>query len=100
MRATRDGRRARCASAALALLLGLLPGCQSARSWQACPGVYSGVRYYSDQRPDLPLDGKIFFSFDLPLTLLADTLALPFTGFAKRERPTGGYPVGCRWAGG
>ncbi|MDJ0852899.1 MAG: hypothetical protein QNK04_31400 [Myxococcota bacterium] len=75
-----------------------LAGCQSVRSWQDCPGVYSGVRYYSDQRPELPVDGKIFFSLDLPLTAVADTLALPATAFAKPSRRTGGYPVGCRWA--
>ena len=80
------------------LALGLLSGCQSARSWQDCPGIYSGVRYFRDQARELPVDGKIAFSLDLPLTVVADTLALPFTSFAERKPPVAGYPVGCRWA--
>lgn len=75
-------------------------GCQSVRSWdQGCPGLYSGVKYYGDQVGELPYDGRIFFTFDLPLTAVVDTLALPFTAFATPRRPSGGYPVGCRWAG-
>jgi uncharacterized protein YceK len=82
---------------AVALLLAL-PGCQSVRSWSRCPGIYSGVRYYADQLPELPFDGKVFFTLDAPLSALADTLALPATAFARPEMPRGGYPIGCRWA--
>lgn len=89
--------RSLCVGAALTLGLW---GCQSTRSWQqGCPGVYSGVKYYSDQLPTLPIDGKIFFSIDLPLTAVVDTLALPVTAFIGPERPVLGYPVGCKWAG-
>ena len=57
------------------------------------------MRYYSDQVPELPADGKALFTLDLPLTAIVDTLALPVTGFVKRGvAPKGGYPVGCRWA--
>jgi len=74
-------------------------GCQSTRSWnQGCPGVYSGIKYYGDQIGELPLDGRLFFSIDLPLTAVVDTLALPFTAFADPRRPKGGFPIGCRWA--
>ncbi len=53
-------------------------GCQTSRSWeQGCPGVYSGIRYYADQVGGLPVDGKIFFTLDLPLTAVADTTLLP-----------------------
>ena len=92
LRAARHGVVAAC------LVLWLL-GCQSARSWeQGCPGVYSGVRYYNDQRPELPWDGKVFFTIDLLPTVAVDTLALPVTAFAKPEKPKGGFPVGCKWA--
>lgn len=75
-------------------------GCQSTRSWQqGCPGVYSGIKYYGDQIGELPYDGRIFFTLDLPLTTVVDTLALPFTAFATPRKPVGGYPIGCRWAG-
>ena len=75
-------------------------GCQTTRSWvQGCPGVYSGVRYYSDQFAWLPFDGKVFFSFDLPLSAVVDTIALPVTIFASPSRPAAGFPRGCRWAG-
>ena len=74
-------------------------GCQTTRSFeQGCPGIYSGVRYYSDQVGDLPADGKIFFSFDLPLSAVLDTLLLPATAFMEQEKPPLGWPVGCRWA--
>ena len=77
----------------------LLTSCQATRSWQdGCPGVYSGARYYSDITPTVPLDGKLFFTLDLIPTLVLDTLAIPVTAFVKREKPTGGYVVGCRWA--
>ncbi len=56
-------------------------GCQTSRSWQqGCPGVYSGVRYYRDQVGELPVDGKIFFTLDLPLTAVADTILLVVLG--------------------
>lgn len=91
------------ALAARALLLATAlasVGCQSVRSWRDCPGAYSGVRYYADQLDWLPLDGKIFFTVDLPLSAVADTLAVPVTAFVEPERPVGGYPRGCRWADG
>jgi len=76
----------------------LLVGCQSTRSWQqGCPGIYSGVRYYADIRPEVPWDGQIFFTIDLIPTSIVDTLALPVTAFLKPKRPPGGFPVGCRW---
>jgi len=85
--------------AGLALLLALaLPGCQSLRSWEQCPAVYSGLRYYGDQLPELPADGKAFFTLDLPLTTIFDTLALPVTAFADPDPPPGGFTIGCRWA--
>ena len=74
-------------------------GCQSTRSWsQGCPGVYSGVKFYQEQIDEVPMDGRIFFTLDLPFTLIADTLALPVTAFAEPKSPPGGYPVGCKWA--
>ncbi len=90
-------RRSALVLLALCALLAL-PGCQSLRSWESCPGVYSGVRYYGDQVSELPFDGKAFFTIDLPFTALADTLALPFTSFAEPQFPPGGFAVGCRWA--
>ena len=85
--------------AALALCLALSLGCQTTRSFgQGCGGVYSGVRYYRDQVDSIPLDGKIFFTFDLPLSAVFDTLLLPFSWLADPEPPPGGFPIGCRWA--
>ena len=85
-------------AAVLVLLPGWL-GCQSIRSWQqGCPGVYSGVKYYGEQIGELPYDGRIFFSIDLPLTAIVDTLALPVTAFATPQPPSGGYALGCKWA--
>ncbi len=76
-----------------------MPACQTARSWdEGCPGIYSGLRYYSDQLDSLPLDGKIFFTLDLPLTTVADTLVLPASAFAKPTRPKYGFTAGCTWA--
>jgi hypothetical protein len=46
----------------------------------------------------LPVDGKIFFTFDLPITIAADTALLPMSVFMKPERPTGGFASGCKWA--
>ncbi len=74
-------------------------GCQTSRSWEkGCPGVYSGVRYYRDQLGGLPVDGKIFFTLDLPLTIAADTALLPVSVFAKPKRPLYGFASGCTWA--
>ena len=82
-----------------AWLLIAVSGCQSMRSWQqGCPDVYSGVRFYSEQLPELPFDGKVFFSVDLLPTLLVDTLALPVTAFSDPLPPPEGYSLGCRWA--
>jgi uncharacterized protein YceK len=82
-----------------AVLVGSMMGCQTARSWNAgCPGVYSGVRYFASQQSTLPWDGKIFFTFDLPLTLVADTIALPVSSWIDRKRPEAGWVAGCRWA--
>lgn len=95
--------KSRAALRRAGLALALLPwsfGCQSTRSWsQGCPGVYSGVKYYRDQVSRLPFDGKVFFTIDLPLSAVVDTLALPFTAFAKRKEPRGGFAPGCQWAG-
>ncbi len=74
-------------------------GCSSVRSWDQCPGPYSGVRYNRERFGQVPLDGKLFFTLDLPLTAVFDTLALPASAFANPKRPTGGFPAGCRWAG-
>ncbi len=74
-------------------------GCQTSRSWEkGCPGVYSGVRYYRDQVGGLPVDGKIFFTLDLPATIAADTILLPVSVFMKPKRPKYGFPPGCTWA--
>ena len=74
-------------------------GCQTTRSFQhECPGVYSGVRYYGDQIGGVPFDGKLFFTVDLPLSAVVDTLLLPITSFIDRAPQLGGYPPGCRWA--
>jgi uncharacterized protein YceK len=82
-----------------AVLLGSMVGCQTVRSWDAgCPGIYSGVRYFASQRDSLPWDGKVFFTFDLPLTMVTDTLLLPASAFVDRKRPVAGWVPGCRWA--
>ena len=74
-------------------------GCQTSRSWEkGCPGPYSGVRYYRERMGQLPVDGKIFFTFDLPITIAADTALLPMSVFMKPKRPTGGFASGCKWA--
>ncbi len=73
-------------------------GCQTSRSWEkGCPGAYSGVRYYRDQVGGLSVDGKIFFTLDLPLTIAADTALLPVSVFVKPKRPKGGFASGCTW---
>ncbi len=76
-----------------------LLGCQTGRSWEeGCPGVYSGVRYYWDQVDALPVDGKLFFTLDLPLTTVADTILLPVSVFMEPKRPKYGFAPGCTWA--
>jgi uncharacterized protein YceK len=87
--------------ALIAMLVLVLPlgGCQTLRSYlSGCPGVYSGVRYFADQYDWLPLDGKVFFAIDLPISAVADTLALPVTFFVDPPLATQrGLPRGCRW---
>jgi uncharacterized protein YceK len=76
-----------------------LLGCQTARSWsEGCPGVYSGVRYFEDHVGEQPIDGRIFFVLDLPVSAAVDTALLPATVFMKPKRPSGGFLPGCRWA--
>ena len=76
-----------------------LLGCQTARSWsEGCPGVYSGVRYFRDHVSWLPVDGKIFFLLDLPLSAAMDTVLLPIAIFVEPERPPSGFARGCEWA--
>ena len=83
----------------VAALMASVTGCQTARSWNSgCPGVYSGVRYFTNQQNSLPWDGKVFFMLDLPLTAVADTGLLPGSALTKRARPPGGWVPGCRWA--
>jgi uncharacterized protein YceK len=65
---------------------------------QGCPGVYSGIRYYRDHVQELPPDGKIFFTLDLPLTMVADTILLPVSVFMEPTRPKYGFAPGCTWA--
>jgi uncharacterized protein YceK len=82
----------------VALILSVT-GCQTARSWDSgCPGVYSGVRYFASQQSSLPWDGKLFFMLDLPLTVVGDTLLLPFAAVVEPDRPPGGWVPGCQWA--
>lgn len=86
--------------AVAAALAATIVGCQSVRSWeQGCPGVYSGVKYYGETLPESSWDEAIAASIDLPLSALIDTLALPFTSFAKPKEGPGGFPLGCKWAG-
>ena len=47
---------------------------------------------------ELPFDGKIFFTLDLPLTAVADTALLPVSVFMKPKRPKYGFSPGCTWA--
>ncbi len=84
----------------VAVLLSIsIAGCQTTRSWKyGCPGVYSGMRYFASQRSSLPWDGKVFFTLDLPLTIVADTLLLPASAWVEPTRPKGGWVPGCRWA--
>ena len=95
----RRGRPARARWWALLACSLLALGCQTTRSFQhECPGVYSGVRYYGDQIGGVPFDGKLFFTIDLPLSAVVDTLLLPVTSFIDRPPKPEGYPPGCRWA--
>ena len=84
----------------LALLLSFgVGGCQTLRSWHhGCAAAYSGVRFYSDQLDWLPWDGKVFFTIDLPISAVVDTVALPATAFLDPEAPPEGFVRGCRWA--
>lgn len=76
-----------------------LLGCQTARSWsEGCPGVYSGVRYFQDHVSWLPLDAKIVFLIDLPVSAAMDTVLLPITIFMEPKRPPRGFAHGCEWA--
>jgi len=82
-----------------ALLLVSIAGCQTTRSWNdGCPGVYSGLRYFASQRDTLPWDGQVFFTLDLPLTFVADTLLLPASAWVDPVEPRSGWVPGCRWA--
>ncbi len=75
-----------------------LLGCQTTRSWdEGCPGVYSGVRYFEDHVSELPIDGRIFFLLDLPVSAAMDTALLPIAVFMKPHRPNYGFQSGCRW---
>jgi uncharacterized protein YceK len=85
-------------SSLTALLLLTTAGCQTTRSWtDGCPGVYSGIRYFASQRGSLPWDGKVFFTLDLPLTLVVDTLLLPASVWVAPVEPPSGWVPGCRW---
>ncbi len=76
----------------------LLLGCQTIRSWdEGCPGVYSGVRYFEDQVSELPIDGRIFFLLDLPVSAAMDTALLPVAIFMTPKRPPHGFMAGFRW---
>jgi uncharacterized protein YceK len=82
-----------------ALILISIAGCQTTRSWDdGCPGVYSGVRYFASQRNSLPWDGRVFFTLDLPLTVVLDTLLLPASVWVDPTVPPAGWVPGCRWA--
>ncbi len=88
-------KRGLIAAAAASLLI----GCQTNRSWNSgCPGIYSGLRFYADQIGSTPPDGKVFFTIDLPLSAIADTILLPASAWVDRREPKGGWVVGCRWA--
>jgi uncharacterized protein YceK len=93
-------RRSRVRSAVVvAIVMLLVSGCQTMRSWQDdCPGIYSGLRYYNSQIEEMPWDGKIFFGIDLPFSALLDSLLLPVSPFVERNEPPEGWVPGCRWA--
>ncbi len=92
-------RRRTISSVGVLLVCASLFGCQTTRSFSdGCPGVYSGVRYYSHQIDSMPWDGKIFFAVDLPFSAMLDTLLLPFTSFTDPERPPEGWVPGCAWS--
>ena len=56
------------------------------------------MRYFEDQVGALPIDGRIFFILDLPVSAAVDTALLPATVFMKPRRPRNGFSPGCRWA--
>lgn len=96
---TPRGPRTRALAGLAGLALLALPACQSVSSWQGgCAAAYSGVRYFKEQYVWLPLDGKIFFTLDLPFTALVDTLAIPVTYWFDPTPPIIGFVRGCRWA--
>jgi uncharacterized protein YceK len=83
-----------------AFLFAVGTGCQTARSFeQGCPGIYSGLRYFGEQVGDMPADGKLFFTLDVPFSAIFDTLLLPATAFVHPKKPRMGWPAGCHWAG-
>ncbi len=47
---------------------------------------------------ELPVDGKVFFTLDLPLTAVSDATLPPVSVFMKTKRPKCGFPPGCTWA--
>jgi hypothetical protein len=47
---------------------------------------------------ELPVDGKVFFTLDLPLTAVSDATLLPVSVFMKPKRPKYGFPHECTWA--
>lgn len=52
--------------------------------------MYLGVRYFQDHVICLPLDGKIVFLIDLPVSAAMDTILLPVVIFMAPERPPRG----------
>ncbi len=62
------------------------------------PGSLLGHSLLRDQVGGIPVDGKIFFTLDLPLTAVADTTLLPVSMFLKPKRPKYGFAPGCTWA--
>ncbi len=56
------------------------------------------MRYFEDHVSELPIDGRIFFVLDLPVSAAVDTALLPATVFMKPNRPRYGFAPGCRWA--
>jgi hypothetical protein len=47
---------------------------------------------------ELPVDGKVFFTLDLPLIAVSDATLLPVSVFMKPKRPNYGFPHECTWA--
>lgn len=55
------------------------------------------MRYFEDQVSVLPIDGRIFFLLDLPVSAAMDTALLPMAIFMNPKRPPYGFQAGCRW---